>query len=316
MSKFPEAIPINRKVAQSRLQRRKELLLSARRGVFLRGAIILAEIIGFALCGSSALFLDALSGSVDIVASLVLIWCIRMADRPPDSNHPMGHGRFEPIAGLLVGFLLVFLGVGSSVEQLKSMFSGNRGPMIEPAIWVIPLFALILLEISHQMLKKVAKRKNSPALMADAVHYRIDALTSLFALVALCMAAIFPEKAHFFDHLGAMFIAGFMVVVGIISAKKNIHQLLDTSPPSEDYLSVREAALSVEGVLATEKLKLQVYGPDAHVGIDIEVDPQLSVAESHRITQKVRRAIQLKLPQVRDVIVHVEPFYPGDHDGS
>ncbi len=314
MSKFPEAIPLHRKVVLSRLQRRKELILTARRGVFLRGVIILVEIGGFALWGSSALFLDALASSMDIMASLVLIWCIRLADRPPDEDHPMGHGRFEPIAGLLVGFLMVFLGALSSFDQIKEMVTGGAVHSIDPVAWVIPLFALVVLEFCHQTLKKTAKRKNSPALMADAVHYRIDALTSCFALIALCMAAIYPAKAHFFDHIGAVFIALFMIVVGLIAARKNIHQLLDRSPPSADYEKVREAALSVEGVRATEKLKLQIYGPDAHVAIDIEVHPELTVAASHAITQRVRRAIQLEIPQVRDVIVHVEPHYPGDHE--
>ncbi|MCB1136629.1 MAG: cation transporter, partial [Chlamydiia bacterium] len=76
---------------------------------------------------------------------------------------------------------------------------------------------------------------------------------------------------------------------------------------------VRTAALRVPGVRETEKIHLQVYGPDALVGIDIEVDPKMPVDEAHDITQKVRAEIQKDWPAVRDVIVHVEPYYPGDH---
>jgi divalent metal cation (Fe/Co/Zn/Cd) transporter len=76
---------------------------------------------------------------------------------------------------------------------------------------------------------------------------------------------------------------------------------------------VKEAALKVEGVLATEKVLIQSYGPDAHVDIDIEVAPNLSVEVAHKLTQKVRAEIQKAWPAVRDVIVHIEPYYPGDH---
>lgn len=313
MSKFPKDIPLDRSIIKSRLARRKKLLMSARRGVMLRAVIILAEFLGFAIFGSSTLLLDALSNSVDALASITLIWCIHQADQPPDEEHPLGHGRFEPIAGLLIGFLLVFLGVISSMEQIRLIFAGEAAKQIPTIAIVIPMLAVILLEICHQILKKAAKQKQSPALLADAAHYRIDAMTSFFALVVLCLVALFPQHAHIFDHLGALSIAIFMIVVGVIASRKNISQLIDRSPPKEMYEKVHEAALKVPGILATEKLRLQVYGPDAFVAIDVEVDPELSVEESHKITQKVRRSIQKAWPSVRDVIVHVEPYYPGDH---
>jgi len=315
MSKFPKDLPLHRSVIKSRLARRKKLLVSARRGVMLRGVIIIAEFFGFAFFGSSTLLLDALSNGVDALSSIVLMWCIHQADQPPDKEHPLGHGRFEPIAGLLIGALLVFLGFVSTIEQVRLIFTGETTREIPTVALIIPLVAVILLEICHQTLKKAAKQKQSPALHADAIHYRIDALTSFFALIVLCMVAMFPDYAHIFDHLGALLIALFMIFVGVIAARKNISQLIDRAPPKEMYERVHAAALKVPGILATEKLRLQVYGPDAFVGIDVEVDPDLSVEESHKITQKVRRAIQKAGPSVRDVIVHVEPYYPGDHDG-
>ena len=315
MSKFPEALPIDREIIKHRLKRRKEVLVTAKRGVFLRALLVALEIGGFALWGSAALLLDALSSSVDILASLALIWCIRLADAPPDEDHPHGHGRFEPIAGLLIGSLLVSLGLFSCFEEIKSLIlSTSSSRVIDSLAFIIPLIGVVILEICHQFLKRVAKGQNSPALLAEAAHYRIDALTSLFALCALSLAALIPAKAHFFDHLGALAIAVFMVIVGVVVSRKNIHQLLDKAPSQKYFDMVRESALSIEGVHATEKLLLQVYGPDAQVAIDIEVDPYLSVEDAHALTQKVRRAIQRTWPAVREVIVHVEPYYPGDHD--
>ena len=104
-----------------------------------------------------------------------------------------------------------------------------------------------------------------------------------------------------------------MVCIGCAAAWSNLDQILDRIPSKEYFKRVHIAALSVQGVLATEKVRIQSYGPDAHVSIDIEVDPHLTVEIAHEITQKVRLAIQLAWPAVRDVIVHVEPFYENDH---
>lgn len=312
-SKFPPSIPLPENVVTSRMQRRKQMMVTARRGVFLRSAVIVAEILGFIFWDSSSLLVDALSNLFDIFSSLFLIFCIRFADKPPDRNHPLGHGRFEPFAGLQLGLLLAATGVFLFVQQIGALSDPREIKVIPSLAWIIPLTAVVLLEISYQQMKRTAKLKQSPALFSDAVHYRIDGISSLFATVALLFAAYLPQFSHVCDHIGALIIALVMVVMGAFAAKNNLHQLLDRIPPPEYFERIKGAAMRVEGVLATEKLRIQLYGPDAHVGIDIEVEPMLCVEKAHEITQKVRMEIQKEWPAVRDVIVHVEPFYPGDH---
>ncbi|MBS0604123.1 MAG: cation transporter [Verrucomicrobia bacterium] len=313
MSKFPPSIPLPESVSETRIQRRRQMMVTARRGIMLRSVIIIAEILGFVFLNSSALLLDALSSLFDIASSLFLIFCIRFADKPPDRNHPFGHGRFEPIAGLQLGLLLAVLGGVMLVQQLAAISSETEARVIQPLTWLIPLGAVILLEISYQHMKRTARRQHSPALLADAVHYRIDGINSLFATIALLFAAYFPQYSNLCDHLGAVVIALLMVGIGSYAAKNNLNQLLDRVPPSDYFDKVQTAAMRVEGVLATEKVRIQLYGPDAHVSIDIEVSPHLSVELAHELTQKVRAEIQKEWPAVRDVIVHVEPYYPGDH---
>jgi cation diffusion facilitator family transporter len=212
-----------------------------------------------------------------------------------------------------LGLLLIVLGGAMSMQQLFAIPLEHQGKVIAPLTWLIPLGAMILLEISYQKLKKTGKEQNSPALLADAVHYRIDAVNSLFAMIALLFAAYFPMYSALCDHLGAMVIALLMVIIGIYAAKNNMNQLLDHVPSKTFFNQVRAAAMHVSGVLDTEKIRIQLYGPDAHVSIDIEVSPELSVEKAHELTQQVRAEIQKAWPAVRDVIVHVEPYYAGDH---
>src|SRR5271170_6267693 len=115
MSKFPPSIPLPDSVSESRFQRRRQMVVTARRGVILRGVIIVAEILGFVFLNSSALLLDAISSLIDVASSIFLIFCIRFADKPPDRHHPFGHGRFEPVAGLQLGLFLAVIGGGMLV---------------------------------------------------------------------------------------------------------------------------------------------------------------------------------------------------------
>ncbi|MBX9743724.1 MAG: cation diffusion facilitator family transporter [Chlamydiales bacterium] len=314
MTKFPASIPLPDSVHKIRKERRRQMVKTARRGVYLRSVIIAAELLGYVFLNSSALLLDAISSLADVASSLFLIFCIRFADKPPDRNHPFGHGRFEPIGGLQLGILLAVMGGGLAFQQLSLLSREKMGSTISPFTWLIPLGAMVLLEISYRHLKNTAKKENSPALLADAVHYRIDGINSFFAMIALLLAAYYPKWGAKFDHMGATLIAFLMIGVGLYAARNNLNQLLDRAPSAEFFEKVKTAALKVPGVLATEKLLLQIYGPDAHVSLDIEVDPSLSVDLAHKITQEVRAEIQKSWPAVRDVIVHVEPFYPGDHD--
>jgi cation diffusion facilitator family transporter len=208
---------------------------------------------------------------------------------------------------------MAFVGGGMLIKE--SLDLGNAKPefIIDPLLWMIPFLAAVTLEICYHYVKNVAKKNHSPALAADAVHYRIDSLTSAFATIALLSAAYTPAWSYVFDHMGAIAISGFMIVIGLNISKENLKQLLDTKPEADFFIKVENASKRVSGVKGTEKVRIQQYGPDAHVDIDIEVDPNLSVQLAHEISQKVRVEIQKDWPAVRDVTVHIEPFYPGDH---
>lgn len=313
MTQFPKSVKAPQSVSEARAERNNHLIKSLGLGIALRSLIIMGELWAVYIYGSAALFMDALSSILDVVCSLLLLLFIKLADRPPDENHPFGHGRFEPLAGLQLGFLLSIIGVGMFIQQVISVEKHVSTEAVDGRLWIIPLIALIFLEICHAYASRAAKKHNSPAIAADAAHYRTDSLTSLLAMISLGAGAFFVDVSGLIDHYGAIAIALVMVILGMISVRDNLNQLLDKVPSAHYFSAVRKAAKNVEGVLDTEKIRIQQYGPDAHVDIDIEVDPQLSVEKAHTISQHVRVAIQKEWPMVRDVMVHIEPYYPGDH---
>lgn len=313
MSKFPKAVKIPREVHASRIKRDQQTVRAIQLGMGFRLFVILFELIGVILIHSSSLFLDAIASITDVASSIFLLICMKLAQRPPDTNHPFGHGRYEPMGGLLIGMLLVVLGGVMFFQQLVSSTYEEGHRHIQSWAWIFPAVAVILLEIAYRFLIRTAKKTHRPALAADAYHYRIDSLTSLLATIALIIAAFSPEWSVFVDRIGALLIALFMCGLGFVAIRDNFHQLMDKIPDSKYFDLVKQAAFKASGVQATEKIRIQHYGPDAHVDIDIEVMPNLTVDKAHKISQIVRLEIQKAWPDVRDVMVHIEPYYPNDH---
>lgn len=313
MSKFPDPIPLPTEVFADRAKRHEQILNAAKLGIKIRLSIILFELIGFIFINSSALFMDAVASLIDVISTGFLIFCIQLARKPPDRDHPFGHGRYEPLGGLLLSLFLCVMGGALLIQQLKESTQEPPTHMIVWWGWLIPLVAVILLETCHRYTIRTAEQEHSPALAADAYHYRIDSVTSLLATLALITAAYWPQWSSTIDHIGAILIALFMIGLGLFAARENFHQLMDKAPEESFFERVKEAAVRVSGVKGTEKIHIQLYGPDAHVDIDVEVDPHLSVELAHKISQKVRIEIQKEWPAVRDVTVHIEPFYANDH---
>ncbi|MGH7129334.1 MAG: cation diffusion facilitator family transporter, partial [Planctomycetaceae bacterium] len=308
---FPEPVSPPVDLQQARSRRTARLVRFAAGGIGVRALIIALELAGFALLGHAVLLVDAVASTADVAASLLIHFAIKLAERPPDKEHPFGHGRYEPLAGLQLGVLICLLGGWMLIRQAAAAATGPMGGHVHPLAAMIPLLAAVLMEVVCRLILRVGRREHSSALIAEAYHYRMDACTSLAAAAALCLAGWLPSAAALIDHASATLLAGVMVVLGLLACRANLNQLLDRAPAPERFDRVRRSAEKIPGVLDVEKVRIQTAGPDAHVDIDIEVDPQSSVTEAHRITQHVRAQIQTDWPAVREVVVHVEPFYEG-----
>ena len=310
---FPEPVLPPEEFYEARKKRSSSLFKITLWGICIRLMIVAIELSGFAFSGSSVLLIDALSTLTDVTSSILLLVSIKLAMRPPDKEHPFGHGRYEPIIGLQLGLFLLIAGIAMLCYEVRALFEPMSIKPVDARMWMVPLVCCGLLEVAYLKMRAIAKREHSPALYAEAVHFRVDSLNSVMALIALTLAALIPDWSWAIDRIGACGIALFMVGVGALAAKSNLNQLLDRIPDSVYFEKIKMAAKSVAGVMETEKIRIQMYGPDAHVDIDVEVDPTLSVHASHIISQKVRLEIQKAWPHVQDVTVHIEPYYENDH---
>ena len=300
-------------VRAARRARTRRLIVVGAVGVGVRALVIAAELVAYLLCRADVLLVDAVASLADVAASLALLAAVKYAEKPPDDDHPFGHGRIEPLAGLQLGVLIVLL--GAALGGRAAWDAATAPPALALPLWAagVPLLAAALLELTGRAVKAVGRREHSSALVAEAQHYRVDAATSLIAALGLAAASAAPAWGGLIDRGGAAALAALMIALGAAAALENLHQLMDRVPDDARFELVKTAAAGVPGVLEVEKIRIQHAGPDAHVDIDVEVDPAETVDNAHRTAQHVRAAVQSAWPSVRDVVVHVEPYYEGDH---
>ena len=174
------------------------------------------------------------------------------------------------------------------------------------AVW--PLLASIAVKSAMSLTKwRLGRRIRSAALSADAWHDTVDILSGTVALIAVGITLADPTRFAAADHLGGSAVGLIVIFVGLRVVRDTTLQLMDTMPDPQAMQSIREAGLSVPGALGIEKCYARKTGLQWHVDLHLDVDPALSVYESHRIATEVRARIRQKLDWVADVLVHVEP---------
>ncbi|HVW86947.1 MAG TPA: cation diffusion facilitator family transporter [Bryobacteraceae bacterium] len=256
---------------------------------------------------SASVIADGFESAADVFASGLVLAGLILADRPPDENHPYGHGRVETLTGLLLGFFLFAAGI---LIAWHAITGGDDH--ITPARWaVIPLIVSILAKGGLVGVKyRHGRSIGSSSLLADAANDGIDMLSGAVALIALSITLWRPVEFARADHYGA-FAVGLIVMVTAVRVmhEASLH-LMDTMPDDEAMAKIRDAALRVKDVDGVEKCFARKTGLKYHVDLHLEVDPDITVRASHEIAQRVRERIREEIPWVADVLVHVEPW-PG-----
>ncbi len=273
--------------------------------MLISAALATAKIVVGLRANSTAVVSDGLESVGDVLTSGLVMFGLLIAAKPPDSEHPYGHGRLETLSALVVGMILIASGSLIAFRSLQLAWGSQHTPAAY-AVW--PLLASIAVKSAMSLTKwRLGRRIRSAALSADAWHDTVDILSGTVALIAVGITLADPTRFAAADHLGGSAVGLIVIFVGLRVVRDTTLQLMDTMPDPQAMQSIREAGLSVPGALGIEKCYARKTGLQWHVDLHLDVDPALSVYESHRIATEVRARIRQKLDWVADVLVHVEP---------
>jgi cation diffusion facilitator family transporter len=258
---------------------------------------------------STATVSDGIESAGDVLTSCLVLLGLVIASKPPDADHPYGHGRLETISAMVVGMILAASGVLISFESLH-LAHGYGNPPAAYAIW--PLLASIGIKAVMSGAKlRYARKIGSSALKADGWHDTVDILSGCTALLGLGITLTDPGKFPYADRVAGSAVGLIVVLLGIRVVRDTMLQLMDTMPDPEAMDRIRIAGLTVPGVLGIEKCFARKTGLKWHVDLHLEVDPAMTVFESHEIATHVREKIRTEVDWVADVLVHVEPHMLG-----
>ena len=290
--------------ARMRFGRRVAIASIAASGLLAAGNIIVGL-----FAGSTSVVAAGVEFVGDVIASTFVLVGMTLAAKPADDNHPYGHGRIEILAGLTVGIILAAGGVGICYRSLERV-SELHTPPAAYSVW--PLLGAIVIRGAMSTFKFRAGRNiGSVSLIADAWNDAVDILSALAALVALGLTLMDPARYLSADHYGGFAVGLFVIYTGFRVLRDASMDLIDTMPQSATIEAIRRAAAVVEGVRGTEKCYARKTGLKYHVELHVEVDPCMTVEDSHAVATRVRSHIRGALPSIGDVIVHIEPYHPA-----
>lgn len=277
------------------------------------GLAVMKGIVGF-MSGSKALIADAANSASDVAGSFAVLIGLRAAKKPPDQDHPYGHGKAESIAAIIVSVLLMLVGFELALGAAESIYKG----VSEAPAWyaIIALIVSILIkEILFQYKFRLGRKLSSQALIANAWDHRSDVYASAAALAGVGGAVLGSWMGVtwmvYLDPAAGLLVAFFVIRIGYRLIMESIHNTMDHVLHKEDAEDLVKAVLRTKGVITVDDLRARETGHYVIVDVKISVNPRITVYEGHDIAKAVKHHLMDQFAHVSDVFVHVNPYDPG-----
>ncbi len=268
------------------------------------GIALVKWITGY-LGNSYGLIADAIESTGDIFSSFLTLFGIKYSSKPADENHPYGHGKAEPIITfVVVGFLIT-----SATIIVYESIVNIRTPHELPSKFTLLVLGpiIIIKELFYRFVKRRSETTKSSLLKADAWHHRSDAITSLAVFIGISIAVIMGKGYETADDWAAL-LAGLVIYYNsFIIFRPALGEIMDEHFYDDLIVEIRKTAATVNGIVATEKCYVRKSGLRYHVDLHAIVNADITVRQGHEIAHRLADKLKYELPQIMEVLVHIEP---------
>ena len=262
---------------------------------------------------SGAMISDAVHSASDIFSGLIVFIGVKISTKAPDEQHPYGHERFECVAALLLSGVLALVGGMIGLNAVRDILSGKTAVIPGMLALIAAGVSIMVKESLFWYTRGYAKKYRSTALHAEAWHQRSDALSSIGALIGIAGARM---GVPVMEPIASLIIALFILRVAVRIFREAIDQMVDRSCDEEAESDFRTTALEQPGVLGVELLRTRMFGNRVYVDLEIAADPTLTLAAAHEIAERVHDAIEQTYPDVKHIMVHVNPAKEPEQEAS
>ncbi|MBQ6602809.1 MAG: cation transporter [Eubacterium sp.] len=255
---------------------------------------------------SGAMVSDAVHSLSDVFATIIAFLGVKLSEKQADESHPYGHERFECVASMVLGVILGVTGVGIGYTGVRNIFSGDFKNLQVPTILplVAAIVSIVAKEIMYRYTMHYAKMMNSAAFEADAWHHRSDAFSSIGSLIGIVGARL---GLPVMDPIASVVIAAFILKVAYEIIRDALDQMMDSTAGADYEEKLKNFIEGSEGVEGIDLLHTRKFSSRIYVDVEIAVDRNSSLIAAHEIAERVHDGIEENFPEVKHVMVHVNP---------
>ncbi|MDE7181015.1 MAG: cation diffusion facilitator family transporter [Muribaculaceae bacterium] len=259
---------------------------------------------------SDALVADGYHSVSDFVTDIIVIVFAGIAYKSADTDHPYGHGKFETLASLIIGIILmgvaVFLGYEGMVT-ITEYLRGHTLPKPEVLTIVVAIVSIFLKEYCFRYTRKNGLKIGSNALLANAEHHRSDAVSSIATVIGVTLSFALGESWRICDPIASIIISIMIAYSAVVISREALNELLEISLPGKEISEIAKISNEVEGVRKIHNLRGRRNGHSKIIEMNVHVDPEISVRDGHTIANKIEKEIQRQLGHDVIIYIHIEP---------
>lgn len=271
--------------------------------------IVLKFIAGF-VGRSSAMLADAVHSLSDFVTDVIVLIFVKIAGKPRDKGHEYGHGKFETLATVIIGFILVIAGIGLMINGIELVVKSIKGEVLpQPGIIALIIAAVSIVSkewLYHFTISK-GKEVNSQAVIANAWHHRSDAISSIGTLIGIAGAMFLGDRWRILDPLAAIIVSLFIIKSGYDIMKPCVEELLEASLPDEQQDEIMNIVTSIPGIKNVHNLRTRRIGNGIAIDLHAKMDGNLSLSAAHAIATLAEKALKQRFGADTFVNIHMEP---------
>ena len=255
---------------------------------------------------SGAMVSDAVHSASDIFSTLIVMIGLRLSGKAPDREHPYGHERMECVAAIVLAGVLLVTGLLIGYAGARQILDGHVEDRAAPGLLAL-VAAIVSIAVKEGMFwytRAYARRLASPALMADAWHHRSDALSSVGALVGIAGARL---GVPMMDPLASVVICAFIVKAAFDIFRDAVNRMVDHSGDAKTEGQIRDCVMAHPEVRRIDVLRTREFGSRLYVELEIALDDALTLSAAHDIAEDVHDDVEREFPQVKHIMIHVNP---------
>lgn len=285
--------------------REQKIIRASWLSIIVNATLSVLKIVVGLLAGSMAVVADGIDSAGDIITSLITLVTAKIISRPPNIRHPYGYDKADTVASKLLAFIIFFAGAQLAISTFNRLMSGEANAVPSFIAAVVVIISVVGKIVLARYLNRVGKKIDSAMLRANGRNMQNDVVISISVLLGLIFTYVF--EMPILDTLTAFLVSIWIMFIAVKIIISSSRELMDGVDNPEIYKTVTDAVSLVPEALNPHRIRIRKMAQYYVIALDIEIDGSKSLDEAHRIGHLVEDNIKRSIPNVYDILVHLEP---------